>query len=56
MTAEERDAQKASKPEAEVEVAATHKASEVEVASIHNLMAPAAEQVARLSQMLLTHA
>ncbi len=54
ITAEQRDAQKTSEPEAEVEVGATHQAAEEEVASMHNLIAPAAEQVARLPQVLLT--
>jgi hypothetical protein len=54
IIAEQRDAQKTPEPAAEVEVGATHLAAEEEVASMHNLIAPAEKQVVRLHQILLT--
>jgi hypothetical protein len=55
IIAEQRDAQKTPEPAAEVEVGATHLAAEEEVASMHNLIAPAEKQVVRLHQILVTH-
>jgi hypothetical protein len=53
IIAEQQDAQKTPEPAAEVEVGATHLAAEEEVASMHNLIAPAEKQVGRLHQILL---